>query len=151
MEDKNLIGQRIREAREASGFTQVELAEKVGVAFQSIQQWESGRTTPRTPKMRKLATVLNRTPMWLQFGVGSPTSEIFEDGLQLIQSSDFKNQVCSAHSKAMQSCISLGWVSLRRSDISFSILADIFYSKLLEEYGLSAIETETAEKTSSNQ
>lgn len=138
MEDKNLIGQRIKEAREQLGMSQEDLADALGLAFQSIQQWESGKTTPRANRMRKLAAILGKTPSWIQFGVASSSPENLGDIFSLLKSADFKTQVCSAHAKAMQNCISLAWVGLKRSDISLSVLADIFYSKLLEEYGLSA-------------
>jgi transcriptional regulator with XRE-family HTH domain len=136
MEDKDLIGQRIKEAREALGISQEQLAARLGIAFQSVQQWEAGKTTPRATRMRKLATVLGKTPTWLQFGVGSTSSKNINDIFKLITSDEFKTQVCSSYAKAMQTSISLNWVALKRSDITLGILADIFYSRLLEEYGL---------------
>jgi transcriptional regulator with XRE-family HTH domain len=36
------IGENIRRAREAAGLTQRQLAKRVGVTFQSVNQWESG-------------------------------------------------------------------------------------------------------------
>lgn len=139
MEDKNLIGLRIKEAREELGLSQEDLADILGIAFQSIQQWESGKTTPRQTRMRKLAAALGKTPSWIQFGVGNAASSNVSDILELVRSPDFKSQVCSAHAKAMQNCIGLGWIATKRSDIPLSVLADIFYSKLLDEYGLTGI------------
>ncbi|MGI3044091.1 helix-turn-helix domain-containing protein [Shewanella algae] len=136
MEDKELIGQRIKAAREKKGFSQEQLGDLVGVSFQSVQQWESGKTAPRTARLRKLATVLDTTPNWIQFGIGSSTSENIDDIFKFIRSDEFKNQLSSANSKAMQSFIQLGWISIKRTDVSVGILNDVLYAKLLEEYGL---------------
>jgi transcriptional regulator with XRE-family HTH domain len=44
----------IRELRQARGWTQFELALKVGVQPQAIYLWESGRRIPQVPQLRKL-------------------------------------------------------------------------------------------------
>lgn len=136
MEDKALIGQRIREAREALGFSQEQLADNLGISFQSVQQWETGKTTPRATRMRKLATVLGKSPTWIQFGVGPSDSAKIDDVFKLITSAEFKSQIYGAFSKSLQTSISLNWLALKRSDMTLGILADLFYSKLLEEYGI---------------
>ena len=41
------FGDRLREARLASGHTLTSLAEVLGVSHQAVQQWESGKDTPR--------------------------------------------------------------------------------------------------------
>jgi transcriptional regulator with XRE-family HTH domain len=47
----------IRELRQAQGWTQFELALKVGVQPQAVYLWESGRRTPQVPQLRKLGAV----------------------------------------------------------------------------------------------
>ena len=47
----------LRTLRLERGWTQFELALKVGVQPQTIYLWESGRRTPQVPQMRKLGTV----------------------------------------------------------------------------------------------
>ncbi len=47
----------IRELREERGWTQFELAIKVGVQPQAVYFWESGRRTPRVAQVRKLGQV----------------------------------------------------------------------------------------------
>lgn len=131
-----MIGIRIRQAREELGLTQVQLAERLGIAFQSLQQWEAGKTTPRSDRIRKLANILGKTPSWLQFGVGSENLGATEDISAYLKTDEFKTQLCAAHSSAMKQCIQLGWLSMKRSDIPLSVLADIFYAKLLDEYGV---------------
>ncbi len=131
-----MIGQRIRALREAQDLSQEQLGKMVEVSFQSVQQWESGKTTPRASRLRKLATALKTTPNYIQFGIGKSTSENIDDIFKFIKSAEFKQQVSSAHAKALQSYIALGWISIKRPDVSMGILNDVFFSKLLEEYGL---------------
>lgn len=68
------IGQRIKEAREEAQLTQTELAERVGVRYQSVQQWEADKTAPARAKMTKLAAALGKTVAELEFG-DSPALE----------------------------------------------------------------------------
>jgi SOS-response transcriptional repressor LexA len=54
---KMTIGDRIREAREAAGYTQAQLADLINIKQQSIQQWESG-DTKRPKKINEIASIL---------------------------------------------------------------------------------------------
>lgn len=45
----------IRELREERGWTQLELAGKLGVTPSSIYLWEAGKAMPRIPQFRKMA------------------------------------------------------------------------------------------------
>jgi DNA-binding XRE family transcriptional regulator len=47
----------IRALRRERGWTQFELALKVGVQPQAVYFWESGRRTPQVPQLRKLGQV----------------------------------------------------------------------------------------------
>ena len=47
----------IRALRQARGWTQFELALKVGVQPQTVYLWESGRRTPYVPQLRKLGAL----------------------------------------------------------------------------------------------
>ena len=47
----------IRALRQEHGWTQFELALKVGVQPQAVYLWESGRRTPQVPQLRKLGAV----------------------------------------------------------------------------------------------
>ena len=49
--------QTIRALRQARGWTQFELALKVGVQPQAVYLWERGRRTPQVPQLRKLGEV----------------------------------------------------------------------------------------------
>ena len=50
----------IRALRQARGWTQFELALKVGVQPQTVYLWESGRRTPQVAQMRQLGVVFGR-------------------------------------------------------------------------------------------
>jgi len=74
------IAGRVRERRTALGFTQLQLAENVGVAQNSIQKIESGDTkNPRN--IEALARVLKCTPEYLRFGVGEMDNAAIEPDL----------------------------------------------------------------------
>ena len=47
----------IRALRQERGWTQFELALKVGVQPQAVYFWESGRRTPQVPQLRKLGEI----------------------------------------------------------------------------------------------
>lgn len=73
------IGDRIRQAREAMGLSQEDLAARVdGVSRVAVSQWENGESRPRDKRLEKIAQALHLDYEWLRTGVksASPTSEI---------------------------------------------------------------------------
>src|SRR5262249_55552379 len=65
------FGVQLRSAREAAGLSQRELADKSGIALDSIQNWEQGRTNPRLPALSVLAAALGVSLDTLIVGDGS--------------------------------------------------------------------------------
>ena len=57
----NDIGIQIREKRRVCGYTQAELAEKLGVRFQTVSKWENGIIQPSIDILPALADVLETT------------------------------------------------------------------------------------------
>ena len=53
------IGNRIAEARRAMGMTQPDLAEKMGVSFQAVSNWERGESMPDISKLPDLSQALH--------------------------------------------------------------------------------------------
>lgn len=53
------IGKRIMELRKKNGLSQEELAEKVGVARQTISKWELGETSPDLKQSKELSKIFN--------------------------------------------------------------------------------------------
>ena len=54
----NVVGAKLREAREARGLTQIALSELLGVSRQAVSQYESERVTPHPEVMRQIADKL---------------------------------------------------------------------------------------------
>ena len=52
---------RLKLARLKAGYSQKDLADRVGVTPGSVSQWEVGRTFPSVKKLVKLADILNIT------------------------------------------------------------------------------------------
>ncbi len=52
------LSEIIKTLRKRKGLTQKQLAELLGIKSQSLQQWESGRTTPSSKKFASLANAL---------------------------------------------------------------------------------------------
>lgn len=69
MFDMKSIGRKIASLRKEKGFTQMELADRMGVSFQAISNWERGETMPDISKLPALSelfgvsidTLLGRT------------------------------------------------------------------------------------------
>ncbi len=74
--EKRLEGQdgRLRELREHSVLTQLELAEMSGVHFTTISKLEAGTATARPSTIRKLAKALNVSPQYLKGLTDEPVS-----------------------------------------------------------------------------
>lgn len=53
------IGNKILELRKRNNFSQEDLAEKVGVARQTISKWELGETSPDLEQSKKLSEIFN--------------------------------------------------------------------------------------------
>lgn len=52
------MGKTIRAWRTERGWTQRELADRIGVTYQAVWYWEHGERVPGGTKMRELARVL---------------------------------------------------------------------------------------------
>jgi transcriptional regulator with XRE-family HTH domain len=50
----------IRALRQERGWSQYDLARKIGVHPQAVYLWESGRRTPRVPQLRKMGQLFER-------------------------------------------------------------------------------------------
>ena len=55
------VGERIRNARKSAKMTQQELAEKSGMAVNTIRRFEGGKVTPRIGDFERLADALGMT------------------------------------------------------------------------------------------
>lgn len=56
---KNKFGKRIKELRKAMGYTQEELAERIGIEPTNLSKIENGLHFPQSEKLEKLARLFN--------------------------------------------------------------------------------------------
>ena len=75
-------GQNIKAARKKVGLTQKELAQKLGLSFQSIAQWENDLRNPKLDTIKRIADALHVD--WYDLIV--PSSEDEERKLKYIKS-----------------------------------------------------------------
>jgi len=81
-EDRATFGDRVTGAREAMGWTQKELAKRLGVKLKTVAGWENDLSEPRANKLQMLAGILNISLVWLLTGDGEGVNEP-QDNTQL--------------------------------------------------------------------
>lgn len=72
---------RLKVALAKQGLTQTDLAKRLNVSAQTVQQWAAGKTTPRSKRLEGLAAALHVRPQWLLLGEGKQAAN---DGHELI-------------------------------------------------------------------
>jgi transcriptional regulator with XRE-family HTH domain len=87
---------RIKEARQARGWSQQDLAERIGVSQPTIVHWEQGTHTPRNMALARLADSLGVSRQWLQ-GDGSTQAVVAasREGNYFKQASPFQAYLAS--------------------------------------------------------
>ncbi|MGJ8524304.1 HTH-type transcriptional regulator PrtR [Halomonadaceae bacterium LMG 33818] len=94
--DAMSIGQRLKLALAIEKLTQTDLAKRLGVSAQTVQQWVSGKTQPRQKRIEALAQILHVKPEWLLLGEGTvedkPSDEIQLHQHELIEGSDINHE-----------------------------------------------------------
>ena len=75
--DRMNTGERIKTARKQAGLTQKELGKALGVSFQAVAQWETGRRVPKVETIQRIGKALGVSWLWL----ANPdlTPETFEE------------------------------------------------------------------------
>ena len=76
----NTTGERIQEARKKKGFTQKELAEKIGVTEQTVGNYETDNRNPNLDTLALIAKALGESLEFLYSG--KKTSELLCKELQ---------------------------------------------------------------------
>lgn len=69
------FGDRVAGARDASGMSQKQLADRLGVKLATLQAWENDLSEPRANKLQMLAGVTNVSIVWLLEGVGDGVAD----------------------------------------------------------------------------
>lgn len=76
------IGKRIAESRRSAGFTQEELANRLGVTPQALSKWEKGVSSPDLVMLSSICEILDVSADYL---VGRNRKRIVENGNLLLQ------------------------------------------------------------------
>lgn len=82
------IGKRIAESRRSAGFTQEELANRLGVTPQALSKWEKGASSPDLEMLTSLCDILGVSADYL---VGKNRKTIVENGNLLQQDEIWKH------------------------------------------------------------
>lgn len=64
------FGDRLAHAREAQKLTVEQLARRLGLRVETLQNWEADRSEPRANRLQMLAGFLNISMIWLLTGEG---------------------------------------------------------------------------------
>jgi len=67
-----ILSTRIINARQTCGFTQAQLALRMGVKKNTLVNWETSHSSPRANKLIELAGILNVPVLWLIAGADAP-------------------------------------------------------------------------------
>jgi transcriptional regulator with XRE-family HTH domain len=85
---EDTLGGRIVYAREAQDLTTAQLARRLGIKTETLQEWETDRAEPRSNRLLTLAGMLNVSPTWLLTGAGeSPVDALTETEMMQIRES----------------------------------------------------------------
>lgn len=76
MFNMNAIGKTIRQARIQQNLTQMELADRMGVSFQAVSNWERGNSMPDISKLEPLCKVLQLNVQQLLSGEPQSTAAV---------------------------------------------------------------------------
>lgn len=68
-ENLNALCKRLREARQRSGLSQVDVAKRIGKSKQLVSAWEAGRSEMTATTLGKFARIVSADPGWLLHGV----------------------------------------------------------------------------------
>ncbi|MDH4413691.1 MAG: helix-turn-helix transcriptional regulator [Rhizobium sp.] len=80
------LGGRLSAARDASGLSLADVANRIGVKRENLLAWEADRSEPRPSNLIDLAGILGVSPMWLMTGVGSgPVQEVGDMPLEALK------------------------------------------------------------------
>lgn len=79
MFDMNQVGRTISGARREKNMTQMELADRLGVSFQAVSNWERGQSMPDISKLPELSEILGLTIDRI-LGKPAPLVESFAQG-----------------------------------------------------------------------
>lgn len=103
---KELLAERIREARETSGKTQNDISVALGISVQSISSWENGKALPSFKNLELFANLTNRDIEFF-FVDSDAHNDIPEDERQVLAAFRMLNESGREHALAVLQSLSL--------------------------------------------
>ena len=127
-------GQQIKAARQKAGMTQAQLAEKLGIPYQSIGQWERDVRNPKLDTLKRIADALNIT---IQELIGVPR---WVDEKNIWEMPDVSDQGRRATDEIQ------GWLDLLKEIRSAShLLSDVSLYEKIRVYVIDSLNSFTPE------
>ena len=127
-------GQQIKAARQKAGMTQAQLAEKLGIPYQSIGQWERDARNPKLDTLKRIADALNITVQEL---IGIPK---WVDEKKIWEMPDVSEQGRKTTDEIQ------GWFDLLKEIRSAShLLSDVSLYEKIREYVIDSLNSFTPE------
>nr|WP_241993739.1 helix-turn-helix domain-containing protein [Klebsiella variicola] len=74
---------RIKRLLSETGWSQAELGRRVGVTQQTVQQWVSGKSTPKPTSIDKLVEVTGHPPYWFMLPPDEGDQVVTPDAMKL--------------------------------------------------------------------
>ena len=133
MNTKIDIGNRIKETREGIGLKKSDIARALNVSHQSVQQWESGQTSPRGERMSRLAAFLGVPIEFLAFGKSEEPLESAYNTVDGKSAELLMKNVGKAFRKTLLEISDIGWVSVKES-IDVDMLSDVMIRNLQKSF-----------------
>lgn len=99
------LGQKIREIRKAKGWTQKELAERLGMTTAQISRWEHDHVTPRVKNLQDLAGVFEISEDDFQDLRPAPPIQMFNEDPELLEIVTQLNTLSGDQRKAVKMVI----------------------------------------------
>ncbi|MDX1742748.1 MAG: helix-turn-helix domain-containing protein [Ruegeria sp.] len=107
------LGDRIFAAREAVGYSQKELASRLGVKLKTVQRWEEDRTEPRANKAQMMSGILGVSLVWLLSGEGEGAPDPVDASLASENMRGILNELRSLQADIAQATRGLSTVEKR--------------------------------------
>ena len=138
------IAERIKSSRKSKGFTQVELAENMGISPMTIRRWEWGERTPNAELIPKLAEVLDVSVEYLM-GLNDEKN-VMKRLLENISSQETFREIKSTSEKS-HSCFEMDyWSDVVDSALAVAFSGDI--QKIKEVHRMLKLALSSLEKMS---
>jgi transcriptional regulator with XRE-family HTH domain len=73
------IHERIKKERRRLGMSLEQLAEQMNVSYQTVQQWENGKSGPKRTRLAQLAMLLGVTEQYIMTGADPQMGDMMEN------------------------------------------------------------------------